>query len=324
MGPRHDHVSVARAVAYVGAAVAVATYALLTWNDRLDQAAMGEYAWPADPGTFVAMSLAWATTVTLWCAVAAVTMPRLSRGRRPWALPLTAVVLVGTWALVAWWRTRTTWWMGGWGVPWPGPAPALTFAHDPTDAYAEPLLLVRPGVAMPVVLCGALLLTCWTAHRVARASSEPSAPLTPGGARLMAYAVLGPPILAAAAAGIALQASSDDYVTALERVVSALVDPGVRLVLAVAAALLLAGTGRTGWVVLGVVQLWAAGPLVLHWWSGGPDVALLTAALSTLATAMAAAVGPATRAIARLDALPGRRPADGSVPDGADAQRARV
>jgi hypothetical protein len=331
MGPRSARARLALTIVNIGAAVAVVTFLLLSWNDGIEQAAMGEYAWAIDPGTFVVEALKWAGTVALWCAVAGVATSGPSGRAHPWRLPVVMTALVCTWALVAW---RTMWAMVRVDVPWLGPAPGLTFGNDPygsgSDPFgsgSDPWLLPRPGLATPVLLIAALALSCWTAHRLARATATPPDAWPHARSRLMASAILGPPVLAAAVFAIVLQVSSDEYLTLAERVTGALVSPGARIVLAVVAALLLAGTGRVGWVVLGVVQLWAAGPLVLLWWSGGSDALLATAALSTLATGMAAAVLPTARAIGRLDGAPGGidpMPTT-SVPEGADADdRARA
>jgi|GEM_PF-1603541 len=289
------------------------TYALLSWNDTLDQAAQGDWAWPLGPGAIARASATWTAWVALWCVVAWVV------GRRhPWRVPVLSAVVVGGWTVLAWISVQVSYLVTGWYVPWPGPVPGTAYG-EPADTYPYELATVlRPGVVTPVVVVAAVAATSWLAHRRSR-REPPATAVTTTGARRTAVAVLVLPVVAALVAGSLLQlAPADDYSTTGQRWVAVLVSPAFTLALAVGAALLLGGSGRAGWVLLGPVWLACVGPLVLRWWSGEADTLLGTTALGTVAMALAAAVHPLATALSRLDE-PRPDPVGPSVPERADA-----
>ncbi len=281
----------------VALGTAAATYALVSWNDALDQADAGQWAWPLDPTTTVRLSTSWALAVTLVCAVVLVAVSRRPDRGRTWLLAGAVAVAVVGWCAAAWRGTLVAFRADGWYVPWPGPVAATAYVNDPTDPLAAPLLAPRPGLLTPVVLLAAVAVSAWAGRRTAPRDPGPA---TRPAARATALSILGAPILAAVVGGTLLQLQPDDYLTAVQRAVAGAVAPGAALTAAVVAALALAGTGRTGWVLLTLVDLAVVGPLVWTWWLGGPDSLLGTAALGTLAIAMAAAVRPVALAVSRL------------------------
>ena len=288
----------AAVLSYVVLGMLATTYALISWEDALLQAEASDGGWPLDPGSIARLSLGWALPVTLMCAVVWVAALRQSRLGHPWRVPVAVAAGVAAWCLVAWRSIFVSYQVDGWYVPWPGPVSATAYVNDPTDPWATGTLAVRPGALTPVLLVVAVAAVAWSAHRYGRLLAvRPRTPLPR--ARTTALVVLGAPTIAAVAAATALQA--DEYLTATQRVVAAVVSPGAGLVLAVVAALALSGSGRAGWVLLAVVHLAVVGPLVASWWEGGADDLLATTALATLAVALAAAVHPVAMAVSRLD-----------------------
>lgn len=306
----------------VALGVLTSTYALMSWNDALDQAAAGDYPWPLDPSEVVRSSVGWTLAVVLVCAVTWVATARQSGIGRPWRVPATAIVGIAVWSLAAWGSLHVSYLVDGWYVPWPGPVPVTAYVTDPTDPLST-VLAVRPGALTPVILAAAVLAVGWSGRRHAR--STPAVEPVRRRRHAVVLGVLGPPIVAAVAAATLLQVDADPYYTTLQRTVDVLVSPGSALVAAVVAALALGGTGRAGWVLLGVVGLAVVGPIVGRWWSGEADNLLATAALGTLAVVLAAAVHPAATAMSRLDDPEPWVPDLLLVPERADADdRARA
>jgi hypothetical protein len=303
----------AAAVTYAALGTFVATYALYSWYDLRVQRGQQDWFWTIDPGTMLRESATWTAWVTLWCAVAWVV------GRRhPWRVPVvTAVVAIG-WTVLAWLSFRVEYQVTGWNVTWPGPVPGAAYG-DPSDVYPyEPGVVVQPGVVTPVVVVAAVTVTTWLARRRSR-TVPPTALTTTPRARLLVVAVLALPVVAAIAAASLLQlAPADTFATSTQRYVDVLVHPTFVLALTAGAALLLGGTGRAGWVLLGLISLLALGPLVRTWLTGGQDALLGTTALGIVAVGLAAAAHPIASAISRLDE-PQPAPLAPSVPERADA-----
>jgi hypothetical protein len=301
----------AAVVTYVALGTFALMYALISSYDILEQVGAGEWAWPTDPATMVRDSAGWAAQVALWSAVAWVA------GRRsPRRVVALAAAVVGVWCLLAWWSAREQIWGTGWYVPWPGPVSGVTW-EVPTGDPDDVRLSAELGVVTPVALVAALAVTSWLAHR--RSQAEPPAARTSSPrARRTALAVLALPVVAALTGATLLQlAPADDGWTPAQNAVNVLVSPAFALTLAAGAALLLGGRGRAGWVLLGLVGLAAVGPLVHRWLLGDEDDLLGTAALGTLAVALAAAVHPVAAALTRLDDPP--PVVEPSVPERADA-----
>ncbi|WP_421733286.1 hypothetical protein [Cellulomonas sp.] len=313
----------AAVLTYVGLGTLVVTYALMSWDDALNQAAAGEYAWPLDPAILARDSAGWALEVTLWCAVAWVASVRQTQLGHPRRVPALATAFVGTWTLLAWWSVHVALTDSGWYVPWPGPVLGAAYAQvdGPFEEYS---VVLRPGAATPLALVAAVLVVVWFSRRHTRTTVLVADVRAPSRrAYATGCAVLGPPAVAALAAAVLLQTSfQDESLTALQRGVDGLVTPGAGLVLVMVSALLVAGTGRAGWLVLAVVQVAVAGPFALQWWAGGADETLAAVALGTLAVALAAAVHPVASAVSRLDVA---RSTAVSVAEGSDADdRARA
>jgi hypothetical protein len=300
----------AAVVTYVAIGTYSLMYTLISAHDSLQQIGSGEWAWPLDPATIVRDSAGWAIRVALWCAVAWVV------GRRNvWRAVALAVVTVVGWTVLAWRSFHDAFLVEGWFVPWPGPVPGLqhVLAADLVDVGLEP----QVGIVTPLALVAALTVTAWLAHR--RSLAEPPTALAgTSGARRLMLSVLALPVVSAIVAASLLQlAPADDFATSTQRYADVLVSHTFALVLAVGAAVLLAGTGRAGWVLLGLVSLMTFGPLVLGWLSGGPDSLLGTTVLGVVGVGLAAAAHPIATALSRLD-----QPRPGtaaSVPERADA-----
>jgi len=302
----------AAVVTYVALGTFALTYGLMSWSDALAQAEAGEWAWATDPSVFVRDAVPWSLTVAVWSAVAWVV------GRRHrWRAPVLAVVVVGGWTLLAWLSAHVAIWATGWYVPWPGPVEGTGHGEPaPIYPYESPIVL-RPGAVTPVAVVAAVVGTSWLAHRRSR-SEPPAAVVTAPRARRTAIAVLGLPVVAAVVAAALLQLSPDDYLTTAQRLVAVVVSPAFTLALAAGAALLLGGAGRAGRVLVVLVGLTAVGPLALGWLRGGPDALLGSAALGTIAIALAACVHPLGTWLARLEEAP-PAPLPPSVPERADA-----
>ncbi|MBO9554147.1 hypothetical protein [Cellulomonas sp.] len=303
----------AAVVTYVALGTFALTYALMSWNDALDQARAGEWAWPPDPVVFVQDSVRWSLAVALWCAVAWV-----DGSRHRWRVPVLSAVVVAGWSVLAWWSDHVAHQVNGWYVPWPGPVPATTYG-DPADQYPyETAVVLRPGVVIPLAVVAAVAVTSWLAHRRSRAVPPPAVPTTRR-ARRTAMTVLVLPVVAAVAAASLLQLPpADEYETDLRRYVDVLVSPTFALALAAGAALLLAGRGRAAWVLVVLVGATAVGPLALGWWAGDADGLLGSAALGTIAITLAACVHPMATWLTRLEEPP-PAPLPPSVPERADA-----
>lgn len=304
----------AAVITYVALGTFAVSCALSFWDDALDQAAAGEWAWPVDPTSIARSAAWWALSVSLWCAVVWVASVRGARRGHPWRAAGLGATIVVAWAFAAGRSFLQAFMTTGWYVPWPGPVPGLTYL-DPHDPQGEPSLALRPGVLVPIALVATLAVVALLARRHAIRHPEAERVSPSPAARRTALAVLLPPAVAALVAATLVQVPDDDSMTALQRYVDGVVNPGAGLALAVLAALLLGGAGAGGWILLGVVQLSVVGPPVLAWLRGGPDLLLATAALGTLAVALAAAVRPAAAALPRLD----EGAAGASVPEGAHA-----
>lgn len=272
----------------------VSAFGLLAVRDwEADLAA----AWglrPAMTGELWWYASRWPLEIVGWLVLVWAATRRLaSTGSRAVHVPLgVGVVLVAASLISSF--------LGGPGLVWAGPVGLLdggllTFARS-----------WWWGVAGPVVVSGALLMTCWLARRSARPSSAPAtAPL------LEAGALVAIPLVSLAFAAVALTASAFG-------VRDALVVSGLPFVLVALAALAASGGGRTSTVAVLLGLLLLTG-LSLLWRPA--------AYLPFFAVGCALALVPAARGIEWLTAP--RRPvpagAPGSVAEGADADdRART
>ena len=273
--PAHRAPTPAAVLTYVALGTWALTCVLLGWNDDLDQAGSGEYAWPLDPVLIVRSALAWALPVTLMCAVVWVATVRQSRLGRRWWVPGVVVGGVVVWCGMAWASLSVSYQLGGWYVPWPGPVAGATYVADPTD-YLNATLAARPGILSPVAVVLAVVATAWSAVRSGRATSV--GPPTPArGARRTALAVLGAPALAAVATATLLQVPHRRvrldccHASSPPSWSRGLSSPWPSSPLSS-----WRGLGRAGWVLLSLVVLASVGPLVARWWSGEADSLLAT------------------------------------------------
>ncbi|WP_456786469.1 hypothetical protein [Cellulomonas sp. P5_C5] len=311
MDPAHALVDLPRrpaaVIGAVGVVVLVVTYALLAWNNVLEGLMSAGYGWPVDQATLVDLTVRWTLTVVLWCSVVWVASQRQARLGHPWRVPAVAVGVVAVWVATSWKSDYQSGLLAV-AVPWPGPVPAVVSLLDPANDLRS-FWALRPGIATPVLLAAAVTLVARVAARRATADGGPPPVQPTASARYTALVVLGPPAIAAVAAAVAAAAfllwPSSRYGATTDVVLTVLADPGARLAVAIAAVLLLGGTGRAGWVLTGLVAAVTVGPNALIWWAGAPDEQLAAAALGALALALAAAVHPVAMALSGLgDAEP--------------------
>lgn len=290
------------------------------------------HAFPTEWPPLLGEVLTWSAVPVVGCLVVALAT---TRPRRVWWWP--AVVAAGAalgWAALAGGGLAGSHIAGTDAVPWPGPGSAwpavwtqdgfgMTSMALPTDWWFDGMVSsaeveVLPGALVPVVVSVCLFATALLSRRLVppRPTGNRLPPFVAAVlAMLIAVLVLLATVVALALEGATTWFSEGGGLPVGQVAPWVLAHTTLPLLAGVAAVLVVAGTGRAGWLPVAAVALAVALPDLSPWWGGADDRFLAVGSLDLACVLLAAAAAPFARAWHRLVHGPTEPVPEGRGPD---------